>query len=67
MLGLLCVVLAPKQFQQVVVPRLHAEADPVDSEFFEDRGFASRNAARISFDRPLDEFRQVELPMKSAL
>src|SRR6266478_8401362 len=66
MLGLLCVVLAPKQFQQVVVPRLHAEADPVDSEFFEDRGFARGNASRIRFHCPLDQFRQVELLMKSA-
>src|SRR5215475_7053393 len=66
MVGLLRGVLASKQFQQVVVPRLYAEADPVDSEFFEDRGFASRNASWIRFDRPLDQLRQVELLMKSA-
>ena len=59
-------MLASEQFQQVVVPRLHAEADSVDSEFFENRGFASGNASRIRFDCPLDQFRQVELLMKSA-
>ena len=52
--GLLRVVLASEQFQQFVVPRLHAEADPVDSEFFQEDCLSRGDASRICFNRPFN-------------
>ena len=54
---LLRVVLASEQFQQFVVPRLHSEADPVDSEFFQDVCLSGRDASRICFNRPFNQLR----------
>ena len=54
---LLRVVLASEQFQQFVVPRLHAEADPVDSEFFQKRCLSRGDASRICFNRPFNQLR----------
>src|ERR1041385_1619917 len=56
----MCVMLASEHFQQVVVPRLQAQTDPVDSEFLQDRCLARRNAAWICFGAPLDQSRKVE-------
>src|SRR5215472_3980605 len=60
------VMLASEQFQQVVVPRLHAQTDPVDPEFLQDRCLARGNASGICFDAPLDQSRKVEPFAKAA-
>ena len=54
---LLRIVLASEQFQQLAVPRLHAETDPVHTEFFEHGCFSRGNASRIGFHCPLNQFR----------
>src|SRR5947207_691654 len=62
----MCVMLASEQFQQFVVPRLHAQTDPVDPEFLQDGCLARGNAAWICFDGPLDQSRKVEPFAKAA-
>ena len=60
------VMLASEQFQQFVIPRLHAQTDPVDSKFFQDGCLARGNAAGICFDAPLNQLREVESFAKAA-
>src|SRR4051812_19580007 len=60
------VVLASEQFQQFVIPRLHAQTDPVNSEFLQHGCLARGNASRICFGGPLIHLRRVEVLAKAA-
>src|SRR5215471_16899236 len=60
------VMLASEQFQQVVVPRLHAQTDPIDSEFLQNGRLSRGNAAGICFNGPLGQLREVEPFVKAA-
>ena len=51
------VVLASEHLQQFLVPRLHSEADPVDSEFFQEGCLSRGDASRICFNRPFNQLR----------
>jgi hypothetical protein len=59
------VMFASQIFQQLVVPGLHAQADPVNAEFEQKRCLSRRNASGVRFDRPFLQVGQIELLLKS--
>jgi hypothetical protein len=60
------VVFPAQQPEQIVIPGLHTQADPVHSEASEQFGFARRHAAWICFHRPLAQRREIEAMPKTA-
>src|ERR1700682_5675008 len=59
-------MFASQSFQQIVIPRLHAETDSIDAETLEHVRLAGGDASGIRFDRPLFYLRQIEPLAKSA-
>src|SRR6266478_4507081 len=59
-------MFASQSFQQIVIPRLHAETDSIDAEKLKHVGLAGGDAPGIRFDRPLFYLRQIEPLAKSA-
>jgi len=59
-------MVAAQQLQQIVVPRLNAEADAGDTEPAQQRCLLRGYASRIRLHRPIDQFGQIELLPKSA-
>src|SRR5438105_4707153 len=59
-------MIAPEQLQQIIVPGLNSETDPIDSELLKKRCLAGRNTSGICFYCPLDEAGQIQFIAKSA-
>ncbi len=60
-LCLLRIMFASEEFQQFIIPRLHAETDSIDAESLQHVRFSGGNASGIRFDRPFDH-----LPTRSS-
>src|SRR5450759_4644444 len=59
-------VFAPENFQQLLIPRLHPEADSIDAESLEHVRLAGGDTSGIRFDGPLFYLGQIETLAKSA-
>ena len=58
-------MFASQSFQQIVIPRLHAETDSIDAQELKHVRLAGGDAPGIRFDRPLFYLRQIEPLAKS--
>src|SRR5207302_4661284 len=58
-------MFASQSFQQIVIPRLHAETDSIDAEKLKHVSLAGGDTPGNRFDRPLFYLRQIEPLAKS--